>query len=152
MIEPCSLRVNTSRPRRSRVTHPEFYESDLSPEAIQLRQAEGWIRFLSLGQLRELQQQGSSNVDAIVRTRHARIATPLVSIVLLLLGLPFFLDRSPGNVMHDTGKCLLVCGLCYVASFVAQSIRPEAPSALLAWIPIFVFGTVAIVLLDRVRT
>lgn len=135
-----------------RVTHPEFYESDLSPEAIQLRQAEGWIRFLSLGQLRELQQQGSSNVEAIVRTRHARIATPLVSIVLLLLGLPFFLNRSPGNVTHDTGKCLLMCGLCYVSSFVAQSIRPEAPSALLAWIPIFVFGTVAIVLLDRVRT
>jgi hypothetical protein len=72
--------------------------------------------------------------------------------LLLLLGLPFFLDRSPANVLGDAGKCLSVCGLCYVVTFVAQNIRSETASAFPAWIPIFIFGTLAMVLLDRVRT
>jgi hypothetical protein len=75
-----------------------------------------------------------------------------VSLLLLLLGVPFFLDRSPANVLSDSGKCMLACGLCYVVTFIVQSIRPETVSPLPTWIPIFIFGTLAMVLLDRVRT
>ncbi|MGB2988260.1 MAG: LptF/LptG family permease [Phycisphaerae bacterium] len=135
-----------------RVTYPVYYESDLNPEAIQLRQSEGWIRFLNLSQLNELEQRGGTNPAAIVQTKHARKTAPLVGIVLLLLGLPFFLDRSPANVLSDAGKCMIACGLCYVVSFIAQSIRPASVSALPAWIPIFVFCTLAMVLIDRIRT
>ena len=135
-----------------RVSYPTYYESDLSPEAIELRQSQGWVRFLSLAQLRELEADQTADRASIVRTRHARIAAPIVSLLLLLLGLPFFLDRSPANVLGDAGKCLSVCGLCYVVTFVAQNIRSETASAFPAWIPIFIFGTLAMVLLDRVRT
>ncbi len=129
-----------------------FYESDLSPEAIQLRQAEGWISYLSLAQLRDLEESGAPSVATIAATRHARIASPLVGMVMLLLGLPFFLDRWPGNVLGDAGKCMIACGLCYVAGFVSQSIRPQSASALYAWMPIFIFATIAIVRIDRIRT
>jgi hypothetical protein len=71
---------------------------------------------------------------------------------MLLLGLPFFLDRSPGNVLNDAGKCVLLCGACYVVAFVSQTIRPESISALPTWIPIFIFAPIAIVLIDRIRT
>jgi len=135
-----------------RITYPAYYESDLSPEAIELRQSQGWLRFLSLAQLRELEADQTADRASIVQTRHSRIAAPIVSLLLLLLGLPFFLDRSPANVLGDAGRCLLVCGLCYVVTFIAQNIRSETASALPAWIPIFVFGTLAMVLLDRVRT
>jgi len=135
-----------------RVTYPAYYESDLSPEAIELRQSQGWLRFLSLAQLRELEADQTADRASIIQTRHSRIAAPIVSLLLLLLGMPFFLDRSPANVLGDAGRCLLVCGLCYVVTFIAQNIRSESASALPAWIPIFVFGTLAMVLLDRVRT
>lgn len=134
------------------VTYPAYYESDLSPDGIQMRQSEGWIRFLSLAQLGELGRRGGSNLRAIIQTKHARRTTPIVSIVLLLLGLPFFLSRLPGNILSDAGKCMIVCGLCYVSTFVAQSLQPESASALPVWIPIFVFGTAAVVLIDRIRT
>lgn len=146
-------------PREDKVvSYPSYYESDLSPEAIQLRQSEGWIRFLSLRQLSELEHRRQSNLLPsadrwrIVQTKHTRRAAPIVSMVLLLLGLPFFLDRSPGNVLSDAGKCMISCGLCYSSTFVVQNIRPESGSALFAWIPIFVFGTLAVVLIDRIRT
>jgi len=144
---------DTIGPREGKtVSYPRFYESDLSPKAIQLRQAEGWIRFLSLGQLREMQAEVHADLAAVVRARHTRVATPVVSMILLLLGLPFFLDRSPGNVLGDAGKCMLLCGLCYVVTFVAQSVHSESASALPTWIPIFIFAPVSIVLIDRIRT
>ncbi len=140
-------------PRENKVvSYPLYYDSDLSPEAIQLRQSEGWISFLSLDELSMLEKRSDANLAAVIQTKHARRTAPIVSIILLLLGLPFFLDRSPGNVLSDAGKCMAVCGLCYVVTIVAQSIRPDSASALPAWLPILVFGTLAVVLIDRVRT
>jgi len=131
---------------------PRHYESNLSPEAIQVRQAEGWVRFMSLTQLRTLKNKGGQLVSEIVRAKHQRIAAPIISMVLLLLGLPFFLDRAPENVLGDTGKCMIACGLCFAATFVSQSLKPAALPALPYWIPIFVFLTIATVLIDRIRT
>jgi lipopolysaccharide export LptBFGC system permease protein LptF len=134
------------------VSYPEYYACDLTPEAIQLRQSTGWIRFLSLRQLGELERREGPTRTAAIRTKHARIAAPFVNIVLVLLGLPFFLSRSPATVLSDAGKCMMASGTCYVSSFVAQSLQTESSSAVPAWIPIFIFGTLAVVLFDRMRT
>jgi lipopolysaccharide export LptBFGC system permease protein LptF len=140
-------------PRESQeVSYPTVYESDLDPASLQTRQAGGWVRFLSLGQLKQLEAAHSTEVREIMQTRHVRIAAPIISLLLVLLGVPFFLDRSPGNVLSDAGKCTLVCGLCYIAAFLSQSMRLGTDSALPIWVPIFIFGPLAIVLLDRVRT
>ena len=140
-------------PRGSQVVaFPEVYPSDLGPREIEVRQAEGWIRFLSLSQLRELAARATADHATIMRTRHGRVVTLIMSLLLLLLGLPFFLDRSPANIVGDVTKCMVVCGLCYVMTFIAQSIRLDSVSAIVAWIPILIFGPLAMVLFDRVRT
>jgi lipopolysaccharide export system permease protein len=134
------------------ITFPTYYESDLSPKVIQLRQTEGWHDFLSLRQLGQLVPRDDAQRQAILHVKHTRVTAPMIGLILLLLGLPFFLDRAPTSVLTESGKCLLVCGLCYVLTFVAQSIRPETNSAFLAWLPIFVFATVAMVMVERIRT
>ena len=140
-------------PRESKVEeYPAVYKSSLGPREIEMRQAEGWLGLLSLSQLKELQAQPESDKASILRTRHGRVVSLIVSLLLVLLGLPFFLDRSPANVLGDATQCVLVCGICYVATFMAHSIRLETLSAFAAWVPVFVFGTLAMVLLDRVRT
>jgi lipopolysaccharide export LptBFGC system permease protein LptF len=140
-------------PRGSQVVRfPEVYPSDLGPKEIEVRQAEGWIRFLSLSQLRELGAGATADQATIMRTRHSRVVTLIMSLLFLLLGLPFFLDRSPANIVRDATKCMIVCGLCYVVTFIAQSIRLDSASAFIAWIPILIFGPLAMVLFDRVRT
>jgi len=140
-------------PRESKVEeYPTTYKSNLGPKEIEMRQAEGWVGFLSLAQLKAIQAEPEADRAAIVRTRHARVVSLIVSLLLVLLGLPFFLDRSPANVLADATRCVLVCGVCFVSTFIAQSIRLESLSAFTAWIPVFLFGTLAMVLLDRVRT
>lgn len=148
--DPAGRRVGPLQEQVSSL--PRYYESSLDPKTIELRQAEQWIRFLSLSQLRELERTQPANLAAIRQSRHARIAAPIINLVLLLLGLPFFLDRSPTNVGGDAWRCLAVCGLCYVLTFFTQRLLPESGSALPAWLPIIVFMPVAIVLLDRIRT
>jgi len=140
-------------PRENKVvTQPTVYESELGPKAIQMRQSEGWIGFLSLRELSDLEQRGGASMNSIIRTKHSRRAGPIVSMVMLLLGLPFFLARSPGNVLTDAAKCVTATGLCYVLNIVAQSVRSEMASALPAWLPILIFGTIAVVLIDRIKT
>jgi len=132
------------------------YPSDLDPRTVELRQASGWVRYLSTSRLSELRSQ-NLDIDTrrkVAQTRHARFTAPLISLLMLCLGLPFVLDRLPGNVLGDGGKALLACGACFLMAFVMQHRAPTdaATSALPAWLTILVFTPVAAVLLDRIRT
>ena len=136
---------------RRPVTH---YESDLDPKTIEMRQSAGWIRFLSSRRLAELSERLEGQL--LVQARHAkatRFTTPLVNLLLLLLGLPFILDRIPGNILASGGKALLICGSCFLLTFVTQNLGGMGTlSALPAWLPIIIFAPVAVVFIDRMRT
>jgi hypothetical protein len=61
--------------------------------------------------------------------------------------------REPTNVMAAGGKALVVAGTFFLVAFIAQSVvKEEAYAALIAWIPILLFGPVAVLLLANVRT
>ncbi|MCH7814020.1 MAG: LptF/LptG family permease [Planctomycetes bacterium] len=147
------------RPFASREHSPrervQFYESDLDPAKIQVRQSAQWIDFLSSSQLsalgrRELPPALASSVQ---QARHRRFVAPIINLVMLLLGIPFLLDRAPGAVAADISKCLAVCGICFAFAFVGQNVlRTDSYSALPAWLPIIVFTPLAVVLVDRIRT
>jgi lipopolysaccharide export system permease protein len=137
---------------KRRVDH---YESNLDPAKIQLRQSAQWISFLSSRQLSELSKRDlPANVAvAVQQTRHARFAVPIVNLLLLLLGIPFLLNRDPGTILSDAAKCLGVCGACFAIAFAGQSVMsPDTYSALPAWLPIIAFSPLAVVLIDRIRT
>ncbi len=90
----------------------------------------------------------------ILRAKHMRFTQPFVNMLLLLLSVPFFLNREPAQVVTSGGTCLLVCGLCFVVAFVGQQqvIVIESYPALPAWLPIMIFGPVAVLFLDSVKT
>jgi len=131
---------------------PRYYESDLRPQDIQMRQSSQWLRYLGSRQLSELARAGSGDIQRIAQIRHERFATPVVNVVMLLLGIPFLLRRMPGDVLGDAAKCLVVCGLCFVASVVGQNLSPAGMPALPSWLPIILFTPLAVVLLDRLQT
>ena len=76
-----------------------------------------------------------------------------MNLLLLLLGVPFFLTREPSGVLVQAAKCLLACGLCFTVTFLSHNaIRSETFPALTAWFPIMVFGPLAMLHLDAVKT
>lgn len=133
----------------------DHYESNLDPAKIELRQSAQWISFLSSRQLAELARRDlpSSVAVAVQQTRHARFTVPIINLLLLLLGIPFLLDREPGTILSDAAKCLAACGACFAVAFAGRSVlSPDSYSALPAWLPIIVFSPLAVILIDRIRT
>jgi lipopolysaccharide export system permease protein len=130
------------------------YESDLDPHTIEIRQSSGWTKFLSSQRLAELSQELEGEpLRQVQKHRYARFTTPFVNLVMLLLGLPFILDRLPGSLLVAGSKALMVCGFCFLLTFIVQNFTVDGQwSTLPAWAPIIVFAPVCAVLLDRLRT
>jgi lipopolysaccharide export LptBFGC system permease protein LptF len=134
-----------------------FYPCTLTPEDLMLRQQGQWINFLSLRQLNRLEKRGDVSETKITQVRHGRYTLPIGNMILLLLGIPFFLNRVPEGVLTQAGKSLATCSLAFIVSFTGQQMVGSAElssslAALPAWLPIFLFGPLAVVLLDTVKT
>jgi len=132
------------------------YPSDLRPTELALLQATLWTSYLSLPQLDKLQQRfAESGTGEFIKIKHKRLTTVLMNMILLCLGIPFFLNRERPSVIVAGGQCLFLCGACYVATFICQSVDLSGlglSHALPAWLPVLAFGPLAVVMLDGVKT
>ncbi|MGB9625064.1 MAG: LptF/LptG family permease, partial [Phycisphaerae bacterium] len=143
-----------------------FYRSELNPEEIVLRQSAQWMSFLSLRELGELQRRHVVSAGQVAQIRHTRFTQPINNVLLLLLGIVFFLRREPGSVIVQGGKALAVCASCFVIGFIGVHLigaidmtlplpligSVQIPPALPAWFPVIVFSPVCVLLLDSVKT
>jgi lipopolysaccharide export system permease protein len=130
------------------------YASDLTPKELGLLQATMWTNFLSLPELTKLQQRFSgAGANEFIKVKHKRLTTVLMNMILLCLGIPFFLNRERPSVLVAGGKCLLVCGACYAFTFISQGLEmPALGPALPAWLAVLVFGPIAVLVLDSIKT
>lgn len=125
----------------------------LAPEDLRLRQVSRWVDFLSLEELRSLQRGGTANIGQVLHLMHVRVTTLGVYVLLLMLGLPLLLRRDPKDLAAYAGLCLLVLLACFGFTFLCHHVVVyERSPALPAWLPILVFGPVAVVLWDAVKT
>ncbi|MDA8562960.1 LptF/LptG family permease [Mariniblastus sp.] len=78
---------------------------------------------------------------------HARLLKPLLDLTLVLLGLPIVLSQTDRNVFVSAGLCFLIVGVFHLsvtASHSFGSYRILQPAALAAWLPVLVFGPLAV--------
>ena len=137
------------------------YKSNITPEEINLYRSGNYVELLSTRRIDELLARPQSyGTLALLRVKHTRFTQPLVNIILLLLAIPTVLTREPTRLKAAALKCLALTGLCLVVSFIGQQMAGQPPTggiasqwpAIMAWLPILVFGPVAVFLLDRVET
>ena len=139
---------------RVKPEYPDEYPLTLTPEELVLRRSSQWADLLSIHDLTKLlQSRYLANRPAINMSLHVRLTQPLLQWILLLLTIPYFLGRQPANVMGAGGKALLVAGSFFLVAFIAHSVvRGETYAAFVAWIPILVFGPLAMLQLANVKT
>ena len=130
------------------------YWSDLTPKDLGLLQATMWTSFLSLPELNKLQQRfEGAGAAEFIHVKHRRLTTIISNMIMLCMGMPFFLNRERPSVLVAGGKCLLLCGACYAVTFICQSVdMPLLGPALPAWLPILIFGPAAVVMMDSIKT
>jgi lipopolysaccharide export system permease protein len=137
------------------------YKSNITPEEVSLYSSGKYVEWLPTRRIDQLlerpQQYGAL---ALQRVKHARFTQPLVNVILLLLAIPCVMTREPTRLKAAATKCLLLTGSCLAVSFLAQQMSGQPLihewaamwPAIMAWMPILIFGPVAVFLLDRVET
>jgi len=137
------------------------YKSNITPEEINLYRSGNYVELLSTSRINKLLDRPKSyGTISLLRTKHARFTQPLMNIILLLLCIPCVLTREPGRLKSGATKCLLFMGVGMGSSFLSQqlagsprfNIAPDQWAALMAWLPIFIFGPMSVYLLEKIKT
>ena len=146
------------RPVREEVA---LWKSSITPQEIDLYRNTDFVELLSTERINGLLQRpksfGAANLQ---RVKHSRFTQPIMNVILLLLAIPCVLTREPGKLKQGATICLLLMGLAMGSIFLCQQIantppKPELAAqwpAIMAWVPIFLFGPLSVFLLDRVKT
>ncbi len=140
----------------------EYYQSSVTPDEIALYHSSGYTELLSTSRINELLERPKSyGVIDLLRVKHARLTQWIVNIIMMLLAVASVLSREPGRTRIGILQCAGLCGACMAAIFISQQVAGTPPAgsewvdrwpAIMAWVPILIFGPMAVWLLDRVKT
>jgi len=130
-----------------------FFPSDLSPQVLLTQRARIYPRFLSFAKLRELAANPAVNDGPIRQIMHSRFSLLVLNVLVLVIGLPFFLRREPANMLRQgvlaVSVCLVAWGMGMVLpDLAAATLNPVAA----AWLPVVILLPVSAVGLQWVRT
>jgi lipopolysaccharide export LptBFGC system permease protein LptF len=144
----------------ARATPIAWYASPMTPDEIALNLGKDYIQLLPLAKINQLLSLNRYGTLDLLRAKHLRVAQWLLNVFLLLLAISTVLTREPGRLKAATFKCLLLSGACLGSVFVTYQMAASPPSpellnlwpALMAWVPIFIFGPLSVYLMSRVKT
>lgn len=137
------------------------WRTSITPQEIDLYRNTDFVELLSTERINELLNRpksfGAANLQ---RIKHSRFTQPIMNVILLLLAIPCVLTREPGKLKQGATLLLLLTGLAMGSIFLCQQIANTPPTpelagqwpAIMAWVPIFVFGPLSVFLLDRIKT
>ena len=137
------------------------YKGSITPEEISLYRSRDYVNLLATERITQLLDRPLSyGANQLLRVKHGRFTQPLMNIILLLLAIPCVLTREPGRLKSAAMKCLILSGSCLATVFVCSMLASQPPKpawanlwpAVMAWVPILLFGPLAVWLLDRVET
>lgn len=155
-------------PDQTREPDTEIAElpTTLTPEEILLYRSRNFVELLSTSRINDLiAQPRNYGVSELLRVKHFRVAQYLNNIALLLLAIPCVMSREPRTV--KTGGAFLLglvgtyLGFIFIAQHLAGTQPPEflgtgAASrqwpAIMAALPVLLFGPLAIYSYDRIKT
>jgi lipopolysaccharide export LptBFGC system permease protein LptF len=139
------------------------YKGKITPEEIMLFRSGNFVELLSTQRINDLLQRPLSyGRGNLLRVKHTRGVTQMtINMILLLLAISAVLTREPQQLTTAATRSIVLTGLLMTAAFAAQELAGQtAPSpmladkwpALMAWLPIFIFGPISVILLDKVKT
>jgi lipopolysaccharide export system permease protein len=135
-----------------------FFESDITPSDIPIRQQAGNKTMLSWRQLTKLALAGTKikDVAQLYSEKHFRITDPLINLVMLLISLPILVVRDPGTMKTSIMISFAFTAVCYIFTFICKLLAAEVLFDIMpevwAWLPIIIFFPVAFVELDSMKT
>ena len=139
-----------------------LYRSNITPDEIALYRSGEFVELLPTSRIEQLLQRPKSyGTTDLQRVKHNRFTQPLLNVILLLLAVPCVVSREPGKIKQGIFQCVALSGSCLGTVFLCYQLAgtpPPGPQwadrwpAIMAWVPILIYGPLAAWLLDRIRT
>ena len=120
-----------------------------------LTRAPNWFLLASTVRLyEELQKPDSTRLTSMAVLFHMRLTRPVLGLLLVFLGLSVILRDQNRNVILSSGMCLVLCGLFFGVNYACKMLGDNdyLGPALAAWLPVLLFGPLAVALFDAVHT
>jgi lipopolysaccharide export system permease protein len=114
-----------------------------------------WFYQVSTWRLyQELERASSARLASMAVFFHMRLTRPLLGMILVVMGLSVILRDQNRNVFISAGMCLVLCAVFFAAGLGTKYLgdREFLSPALAAWLPVFVFGPMALVQFDAIHT
>lgn len=114
-----------------------------------------WYLHASTQQLYDdLQRPDSERLSAKAVLFHMRFTRPILSLILVLMGLSVILRDQNRSVLISAGMCLVTCVIFFAATYLCKMLGDYdiVPPAFAAWLPVLIFGPFALVRFDAVHT
>jgi len=111
--------------------------------------------FASTFALHELMQRTDvGRMNTLAVTFHMRLTRPIVGMLLVIMGLSIVLRDQTRHVFISAGLCLVMCAVFFAVVFGGKFLGTAdyLSPALAAWLPVLVFGPIAIALYDAIHT
>jgi len=132
-----------------------FLPSGLDPTTLLLHRNSRMRQLLSIRELDELIDRAGKIVPTaeLERLKHGRFSLMVINVLILAMGLPFFLVRRPVNLLAASVRAAPLCLGAWAGAFIMMQIGAgDIPPALGAWLPTVIYLPVALFMLDRIET
>ena len=148
---------NLADPTASSAAVPVEIKTDLDPTALTVLQYAGFSQNLSFRQIGRLLDQtrgGDTNVrDRLQRNRFGRISLAICNLLVIIITLPFFLTRMPGNSLGGSLRGAPVAIACIVGMTLGTSAPvPGVPPIVSVFLPVLVLAPLAVAAATNPKT
>jgi lipopolysaccharide export system permease protein len=130
------------------------YQTPVTPGQLNLIFQKKAVEYLSTAQINKLMLYSTPATRiSLEKIMYTRITQLIMNMIMLLIGIPFLLAREPNKLVSNMLWCSAISAGCFVTTFVFFQLAGAGLSPFAgAWLPVVLFGPLALVMLDMVKT
>lgn len=134
----------------------DFFATDLSPTVMMAGNAGFYRQLLPISELMRLQNNQAVPLKSrvgIARTIWSRFSLVVINVLVLLLGLPFFLHRVPRNMLVPSLQAAAMClGAWAGGILLLQFASVSMPATTAAVLPVVILMLIAAVMVTAIKS
>lgn len=130
------------------------YETELSPAVLITRVEALYIRLQSIKELQSMRDNQALSIEqraSVTQVVWSRFSTLVMGVLIMLMALPFFLTRVPGNLLRNSGYASTITLLAWAGGMLLVQIDGLNPITA-ALLPVVLFVPVAFYLVTTIKT
>ncbi len=130
------------------------YQTPVTPGQLNLIFQKKAVDYLSIAEISKLMLYSTPATRlSLEKIMYTRITQLIMNLIMLLIGIPFLLAREPDKLVTNMLWCSAVSAICFITTFVCFQLAGSGLSPFAgAWLPVVLFGPLALVMLDMVKT